>query len=910
MAERMKSLYLGIDVGSVSANTVVMDDRREVLEEHYTRIKGQPLQTVQKVLEEILQRIPQEDFRSLSFTGIGGKLLSELLGGNFVNEIIAHAKAVQHFYPQIRTIIDIGGEDSKLILLEEEGNHFKIGDFSMNTLCAAGTGSFLDQQASRLGLTIEEFGQLALKSENPPRIAGRCSVFAKSDMIHLQQIATPDYDIVAGLCYALARNFKSNIGKGKIFAKPISFQGGVAANVGMRRAFLDVLEVSDGELVIPKHFASMGAIGAVLVNQENPGTPKGWSGLTRLRQYLREYKEEETPLKHLCLSSGHLHRIEEANPSINLSEGVKIEAYLGIDVGSISTNLVVIDREKRVLSKRYLMTAGRPIEAVRLGLQEIGEEIGDRAEIKGVGTTGSGRYLTADFVGADLVRNEITAQATAAIHIDPQVDTIFEIGGQDSKYISLNNGVVVDFEMNKVCAAGTGSFLEEQAEKLDISIKGQFGSMALTAKNPVRMGERCTVFIESDLVHHQQRGAEKDDLIAGLSYSIVQNYLNRVVGDRRIGDRIFFQGGTAFNQGVVAAFEKVLNKEVVVPENHDVTGAIGVAILAMEEQAWERSSFKGFDLSHRRYEHSSFECKGCPNLCLIRKVSVEGEKPLFYGSRCEKYDVIKRTKGSSIPDLFEEREKMLFAPYEGEEGLPQDAPEIGVPRILYLHEMFPFWKAFFTELGYRVILSDATHKELIRKGVENVVAETCFPIKVSHGHVLNLLEKGVKKIFLPSIVNLKSPHPEIPNSAACPYAQSFPYVVQSSIDFEKEGVKVLQPILHFGFGRDHMEKELIDFGRSLHRRAKRVRMAFKKAERFQDLFYQSLLNRVKGMILTTPLAPRFAKSIVFPTERIASPSKEGSRYGLAFLKIALVFGSPKFLRWPLNTFSNRCSSFF
>ena len=847
----MKSLDLGLDVGSVSANTVIMDDHQNVLEDHYTRIKGQPLQTVQKVLEEILQRIPLEQFRSISFTGTGGKILAELLGGAFINEIIAQAKAVQHFYPQVRTIIDIGGEDSKLILIEKEGNHFKISDFSMNTLCAAGTGSFLDQQASRLGLTIEEFGQLALKSTNPPRIAGRCSVFAKTDMIHLQQIATPDYDIVAGLCYALARNFKSNIGKGKIFVKPVSFQGGVAANVGMRKAFLDVLELLDGELIIPRHFASMGAIGAILMAQEEREHQRGWIGLSRLNQYLQDHREEQVSLKPLSLSPHHLSPSSPVNRERKGVEGLgeeKMEAYLGLDVGSISTNLVVIDQAKRVLSKRYLMTAGRPIEAVRIGLREIGEEIGDRVEIKGVGTTGSGRYLTADFVGADLVRNEITAQATAAIHLDHTVDTIFEIGGQDSKYISIDKGVVVDFEMNKVCAAGTGSFLEEQAEKLDISIKEEFGALALSAEEPVRMGERCTVFIESDLVHHQQSGAKKDDLIAGLSYSIVQNYLNRVVGDRRIGNRIFFQGGTAFNKGVVAAFEKVLEKEIIVPENHDVTGAIGVAILAMEERTWERSAFKGFDLSQRRYEQTSFECKGCPNLCLIRKVSVEGEKPLFYGSRCEKYDVIKRTKSSAIPDLFEEREKMLFAPYEGEEILPPHAPEIGIPRILYFHEMFPFWRAFFTELGYRVILSEPTNKELIRKGVENVVAETCFPIKVSHGHVLNLLEKGVKKIFLPSIVNLKPSHPEIPNTSACPYAQSFPYAVPSSIDFHRKNVEVLQPILHFGFGREYLEKELVRFGDSLHRGPKRVKKALEKAERFQAFFNQSLLNRGKEVL--------------------------------------------------------------
>ena len=844
----MKSLYLGIDVGSVSTNTIILDDRRNVLEEHYTRIKGQPLRTVQKVLEEILRRISPEQFHSVSFTGTGGKLLADLLGGHFINEIIAQARAIQYFYPQVRTIIDIGGEDSKLILIEEEERRFKISDFSMNTLCAAGTGSFLDQQASRLGLTIEEFGQLALKSTNPPRIAGRCSVFAKSDMIHLQQIATPDYDIVAGLCYALARNFKSNIGKGKKFVKPISFQGGVAANAGMRKAFLEVLELSDGELIVPDHFASMGAIGAVLVALEDKKSKKEWLGLDRLNQYLKDYREEQASLKPLSLSPHHLIRRGQISLSSDHSREEKTEAYLGLDVGSISTNLVVIDREKRVLSKRYLMTAGRPIEAVRAGLQEIGEEIGDRVEIKGVGTTGSGRYLTADFVGADLVRNEITAQATAAIHIDPNVDTIFEIGGQDSKYISVDHGVVVDFEMNKVCAAGTGSFLEEQAEKLDVCIKEEFGSLALSAEEPVRMGERCTVFIESDLVHHQQSGAQRDDLIAGLSYSIVQNYLNRVVGDRRVGNRIFFQGGTAFNKGVVAAFEKVLEKEIIVPENHDVTGAIGVALLALEERTWEQSGFKGFDLSQRCYEQTSFECKGCPNLCLIRKVSVEGEKPLFYGSRCEKYDVIKRTKGSAIPDLFEEREQMLFAPYESEEKLPPNAPEIGIPRILYFHEMSPFWRAFFTELGYRVVLSDATHKELIRKGVENVVSETCFPIKVSHGHVLNLLEKGVKRVFLPSIVNLKPSHPEIPNSSACPYAQSFPYAVPSSIDFKKSEVKMLQPILHFGFGKEYLEKELVAFGKSLHRGSKQVKKALEKAERFQALFYQSMLNRGKKVL--------------------------------------------------------------
>jgi len=842
------SLYVGIDVGSVSGNTVVMNGAGEILEEHYTRLKGQPLRMIKGILEQLLSRIPAERIRGIALTGTGGKFLAELLEGEFYNEIIAQAKSIEHLYPHVRTIIDIGGEDSKLIILEREGDRFRIEDFSMNTLCAAGTGSFLDQQASRLGLTIEEFGQLALKSQNPPRIAGRCSVFAKSDMIHLQQIATPDYDIVAGLCYALARNFKSNIGKGRDFRRPIAFQGGVAANAGMKRAFLDILELEESDFIIPKHYASMGAIGAVLLAKEE-GKFEGeiCEGLKRLNVYIDQYRDKEKGgWNPLTLSPKHFEekgRVDTPTPKKD-----SIPAYLGLDVGSISTNLVVIDEEERVLAKSYLMTAGRPIEAIRQGLQEIGEEIGDLVAIKGVGSTGSGRYLTGDFVGADIVRNEITAQATAAANIDAEVDTIFEIGGQDSKYISLDEGVIVDFEMNKVCAAGTGSFLEEQAEKLGISIKGEFERMALRAPAPIRMGERCTVFIESDLVHHQQRGAETDDLVGGLCYSIVQNYLNRVVGDRRIGNKIFFQGGTAFNKGVVAAFEEILGKEITVPENHDVTGAIGVALLAKKERTWERSNFKGFDLSERSYEITTFECKGCPNMCLIRKVSVEREKPLFYGSRCEKYDVIKRSKGSHLPDLFGEREELLYGPYPGEESLEDDAPRIGIPRILLFHELLPFWKAFFTELGYRVILSDPTNKELIRSGVEAVVAETCFPIKVAHGHLLNLLDKGIKRIFLPSIINMEKFRDDFEHSQTCPYVQSLPYAVHSSIDFKKYGVHVLQPVISFGMGPMGVERTLVKLGRTLKRRASDIHHALERARESQKRFYRAISARGREIL--------------------------------------------------------------
>ncbi len=823
---------LGIDIGSVSVNFVVIDDAGHIVDDRYIRHMGKPMETARELLS---RAVDTYEIKFVAATGTGGKTLAPLIGAAFVNEIVALARSFSYLHPQVRTVIDIGGEDSKLIILEKglKDNRLRVKDFSMNALCAAGTGSFLDQQASRLRFTIEEFSEVALKSTNPPRIAGRCTVFAKSDMIHLQQIATPDYEIVSGLCYALARNFKGNIAKGKDVVNPVAFVGGVAANAGMSSAIRDVFSLEGGDFFIPDHFTSMGAIGAVFTVSDGEASMRSFSGLHELDRVLAMDRTEESH-EPLTLSEKN-RQISYALRQIDQ----KTPVYLGVDVGSISTNLVLIDEYRNVIAKRYLMTEGRPLEAVKRGLAEIGQEVGDNVEILGAGTTGSGRYLTGDFIGADIVRNEITAQAEAAIDIDPEVDTIFEIGGQDSKYISVDNGVIVDFEMNKACAAGTGSFLEEQAERLGISIKDDFGHLALSSRKPIKMGERCTVFIESDLVHHQQIGARTEDLVGGLSYSIVTNYLNKVVGDRRVGKRIFFQGGTAFNKGVVAAFEKVVGKPVIVPPHHDVTGAIGVAILAMKEKAWDRSTFKGFDLSTRRYDIDSFECKGCENLCEIRKVTVEGEAPLFYGSRCEKYDVVRRSNKKEAEDLFKAREDLLHGVYDK----VVDGEIIGIPRILSMHEYLPFWKAFFSELGFKVVLSDLTNKKTVREGVENIIVESCFPIKLAHGHVLNLLAKGVKKIFIPSVINFRKPSENGSNSFACPYAQSLPYTIKGSIDFEKHGATLESPVVYFGEGQVRALKNLTDYAKGLGRSKKVIEDAFHVAMKAQETFYDSIRNR-------------------------------------------------------------------
>jgi len=833
--------YIGLDIGSVSVKAVLINERKEILEHHYVRSHGQPVEIFLLVLKDIFNRTHIDDVDGIAITGSGGKFVSELMNIAFVNEVVAHSKATTTLYPEVRTIIEIGGEDSKLMLVEYDAatRQAKVSDFSMNTMCAAGTGSFLDQQATRLDIAIEkEFGTLALKSKNPPRIAGRCSVFAKTDMIHLQQEGTPVHDIVAGLCYAMARNFKSNIGKGKEFSKPIVFQGGVAANIGMVKAFEDVLELKPGELIIPKYFNVMGAIGSVFAIMDKE-IQSPFRGLKEVEEYLRSRTAKPSNLEPLQADN---YKIVDGVHSISGDQ--KIEAYVGVDVGSISTNIVVIDKQKNILARRYLMTAGRPLEAVKQGLYEVGLEIGDKVIVCGSGTTGSGRYLTADFIGADIAKNEITAHATAAANVNKNVDTIFEIGGQDSKFIRLENGAIVDFAMNKVCAAGTGSFLEEQAEKLSVSIKGEFSKKALSSCCPSHLGERCTVFMESDLNHHQQRGTSKDDLLAGLSYSVVLNFINRVVEDRKIGNTIFFQGGVAANRGVKAAFEKVTGKKVIVPPHHDIMGAIGSAIIALEERTWEKPKFKGFDLRHKKYELSSFVCKDCSNICEIRQVNIEGENPLYYGSRCGKFDDERSLKkGKHLPRLFRERKDALQNTYKKNKPDKPTGKKIGIPQVSTFHDLYPMWKAFFIELGFDVVISSDTNKDIIYNGVEVITAETCFPIKVAHGHVMDMLERDIDYLFLPSVINLTHASSDFTHSYACPYVQCIPYLVRSAIDFKEKKFTVLSPVIHFEYGTEHVNRTLRQVAKSLGKRGSDVEAAIAAAHDALRTFNETLVKR-------------------------------------------------------------------
>lgn len=858
-------LYIGVDIGSISSDLAVLDADNRIIFHDYTRTKGRPVETFKAQLERLFGKINPARIGLFATTGSAARQIAELVNIPFVNEVLAQAAAISFLYPDLEqtSVIEMGGQESKLIFMAKGNGRLNIRDFALNTACAAGTGAFLDQQAQRLGIDIEnQFGQLAIKSKNVPRLAGRCSVFAKSDMIHLQQQATPTCDIIAGLCLALAAGLKTNLGCGKKFVKPIIFTGGVAANIGVVRAFENVFDLQKGELIVPPHHFYTGAVGAVLLTKKMPRTTaakkidftKIDDFLAKRRLRLRKaprHSRLTEPAFPLPKSPVYNHLLDDAHP---------VNAFLGLDVGSISTNLVVMDEKKRVLAKEYLMTAGDPLRAIRGGLNNIAKKINGKVNILAAATTGSGRYLTGDFIGADIVINEITAQAAGAAIVNPDVDTIFEIGGQDSKFISLQDGVVVDFEMNHACAAGTGSFLEEQAQRLGININEEFANLAFESSAPLELGQRCTVFIESDLIGFQQQGAVVEDLVAGLGYSIAGNYLNRVVGHRKIGNNICFQGGTAFNKAVWAALEKTTNKSILVPDHHEVTGALGAASIAQkhfdklnaEHKNPVKTGFKGFeDLTQIDYTVKSFSCPHCPNNCEIKKVCLTDSEPLFYGSRCDRYNLKKAEHKITCDDHFKYRhDRMLtFAGLDDQTQKQNPAKKsIGIPRALAYSHLIPLFVRFFKDLGFETVLSGRTTKKTIHNGIEFVTAQTCFPVKVAHGHVLELLDADVDYIFLPSIISMGTDDTDFEHSQLCPYVQSFPYQIRTALAGKAESNKILTVPLHLTPDRKLMRQSFVKLGAKLNISTSRVNQALENAFNTQMAFENSLTEKGKQIL--------------------------------------------------------------
>lgn len=821
------SLRIGFDVGSDTVKTVILRDDGNIEELGVIRVQGQPIRRVKEGLERVLEAV-DADCAMCGVTGAGASTLRDLIGADSVHEPNALAAAIDYLYPEVRTIIEMGREAQKYLLFERDplSGRLLVEDSNLGNKCASGSGSFLDHMATRLNYpSIEDFARVAVETESPASLSGRCAVFTESDITHLYQKGTPRDRIAAGIHQAISRNYRSAIARGKEFRDKIAFIGGVSENPAIVKYLAEEFELG-GRLFVPQHNRTLGAIGAALRAEKR----------INIRQAIEKLEAHlNRPLEYPGTNPIRLEiseispRLGDDNPQPPTPNAHIERAALGVDIGSVSTKAALvteIDGKFVVLAHYYRRTDGDPLSAVRDTLATIYSQIkaqGLQIDKISAATTGSGRYLTGDYIGADLIRNEITAQASGALSYADDVDTILEIGGQDSKYIRLDGDVIIDFEMNKACAAGTGAFLEKQASRLGIPLE-EFGDRALLNTRPPDLDWTCTVFSESAMVYYQQNNVPVEDLAAGICLASVKNYLSKNVGSREIGGKIAFQGAVAFNKGMVAAYETVLGRKIVVPPYPHITGAVGAARLAYLANP-EVSSFKGFEeIADANYEITSFECKACANRCDVNTFQMDDGPKFFYNDRCEKFSAVhKKRMGEHLPDLFAERERMMFEVYD--KKAPAGAARIGVPRGLMFSEFFPLYNAFLTELGFEVIASEQTNKRIIEMGLEVAIGEPCFPFKVAHGHYMDLFEKNVDIIFAPRIISTEQPNSKFSQAQTCPYLQAAPDVISSCVGVTERGIRHIAPSLHFKRGKKHLERVFVEVGKELGKSAAQSKAA-------------------------------------------------------------------------------------
>jgi predicted CoA-substrate-specific enzyme activase len=802
---------LGIDIGSVSLSVVQMDFSGKILNHFYSPHKG----NIQKALLSAQKALDLD-----LVYGIGCVSSSTKLNTNVVrkyNNQVAIIAATRKMCKDASSVLHIGAEKFMLIQFDD-GGHYEFT--KLNSSCAAGTGSFLDQQARRLNLEgIETLCQKALQNKDDiPDIASRCAVFAKTDLIHAQQRGFSIEAICESLCKGLAKNIADTVFSKHPPALPILITGGVSLNSAVIKHLEQLLETT---LLRHKDAHLFGAIGAglMLVKEKNKWSPKALTSLDEIllkEKTEKEYYYEALTLKlsnypdfssyhsrvFTCLHTAHPDKIE-IDIYRKLPTTKNYTCFIGLDIGSTSTKAVLLDNNRKPLVGLYTYTAGNPLSAVKAifeAIEDVQNKGGIYFDIKGVGTTGSGRSFVGKIIGADLILDEITTHARAAYELKPETDTIIEIGGQDAKFTLMHNGRVTFSQMNTVCAAGTGSFIEEQARKLGCSLN-DYSSKAAFADAPMA-SDRCTVFMERDINQLRSKGYATNEILATALHSVTENYLQKVASEASIGKNVCFQGATARNKSLIAAFEQRLQQPIFVSKYCHLTGALGSALLLLEEKR-TTTSFRGLEIYKENIPIRTENCDLCTNNCRISLASMSNET-VAYGFMCGRdYETQKHvSKNKAGFDLLKERKKVMAI--KSVKGLKHDIT-IGLPASLHLFEELPLWKRFFNNLSIRTISSEL-YKDSLKTGKNVAGAEFCAPIASNYGHALYLSKKA-DYIFLPVFLQNRDYSKEAERQY-CYYTQfsaSLIYTMKSNGIQEK----CLSPLLNFSKGNLFVAHELL-----------------------------------------------------------------------------------------------------
>lgn len=900
MIPEQRLCYAGVDVGSTTVKIAIVDAATgELLHREYVRHnadqKGTFLRLMRRAHERFDRLIPV-------ICGSGGVEIARTTGAFYVQEVVATGIMVQHFFPQVRTAIELGGQDAKLIFFAADENGTSVSDMRMNGSCAGGTGAFIDQIADLLSIPPEEFGPLAERARHTHEISGRCGVFAKTDIQPLLNQGIPREDIALSAFHAIVKQTIGGLAQGMEIQAPVIFLGGpLTFNPSLVKAFREKLSLADEEAIIPDQAEILVARGAALAvplmfadapvaytpasldrleaanDAESPsvGSAAGNTSIEERPFFDRQEDLDAFRKEHaLPVFVPYIDRF--ARPEREF----RLPVYLGIDAGSTTSKFVVLDEMGQLVDKFYARNQADPLRVVRSGLLELQQRYldhGIRLDVLAAGSTGYGERLFATAFQLDYHTVETVAHTRAATSICPDVNFILDIGGQDMKAIYVKHGIPVNFQLNEACSAGCGSFLETYAAAMNVGVH-EIADLAFASQQPSRLGSRCTVFMNSSIITEQKNGRPVADIFGGLCHSVIENAITkvlRVAAFEDLGENIIAQGGTFKNDAVFRAFQMKTGQKIIRPDHPGEMGAIGIALLAKEHREQNEELQKNgsrFSFANLRALESqalpASVCRFCTNECNRSIVSFSHGGTHVTGNRCERGEILGDPKDAvtrarvraakaqmdAVPDLLTLREKLLTRDfgYDVVVSPPADPARsvtIGIPRSLEFFNSLPFWRHFFLSLGFRVQLSSPSSYALFDDSLASVPSDTvCLPAKLAHGHVKDLIRKKVDRIFNPMMLKVLRTNQTTANSWTCPVIQGYSEIVRISDDpHRKHGIPYDCPPFQFEETLVR-NRQIVRYARTLGLRKGAILKAIAQGDRAQQAYRGELEDAARALL--------------------------------------------------------------
>jgi predicted CoA-substrate-specific enzyme activase len=797
----MSNYKIGLDIGSTTVKIAVLDEKNYLIYSEYKRHLSDIKSTIIQIMNTCYENLGDISC-TVNITGSGGLSVSEWLNIDFEQEVVACTKAVKTIIPESEVVIELGGEDAKITYLKGELEQ------RMNASCAGGTGAFIDQMAALLNTDAAGINEYAKKHKVVYPIASRCGVFAKTDIQPLLNDGARKEDIAVSILQAVVNQTIGGLACGKPIRGKVAFLGGPLYFLSeLRKRFMVSLNLSDEDALMPENGYLFPAIGAALLSMETSGTTntKQLKEIIDCVYRIADIKDQD--VRKLPPLFKNEKEYEDFKSRHNESYIIRLDlstysgnAYLGIDAGSTTTKIVLIGEGAEILYTYYGSNEGDPMKKIVAVLKDLYTKLPKSVHIVKSTVTGYGESLIKAALKVDIGEIETIAHYKAAEFFLPGVDFILDIGGQDMKCLRIKNGTIDSILLNEACSSGCGSFIESFAASLNMSVS-DFAKEGIFAKEPVDLGTKCTVFMNSKVKQAQKEGATVGDLSAGLSYSVIKNALFKVIkirDEKDMGEKMIVQGGTFYNDAVLRCFELISGRKVIRPQISGLMGAFGAALIARERFEGEvaiNSSLLSLEALTAFDMNAEFKrCEKCTNHCLLTENQFSNGEKYIIGNRCERGLGIEEKDIEKIPNLFDYKNKRIFAykPLSLDNAL---RGVIGIPRALNIYENYPFWFTLLTELKFRVEISAPSSKALYEKGLETIPSESvCYPAKLCHGHIFNLIHRGINTIFYPSVVYEKKEYVDVDNHFNCPIVISYSEVIRNNIE-ELKGVKFIAPFL-------------------------------------------------------------------------------------------------------------------